>query len=300
MSLAVLTALLLPLLMVAAVVVLVVVLLRRPDPAPSEAAEAARRHGTFVTVLAWTLPLTVGPLLLAPLGVVVLRVGGIDGPATWHALLAGLYPAIIGLEYLGVHAVGERTWPRPAGPVRRAALVRRRVADVAPRWLRRLVWALASATVAALIAFGATAASDDRSLRVGSRGAGPYPGLDFGIPLLIAVVLVVVAAEAVLRLVAARPSIVDADPAYDVGSRRLSAHRVLRGVELVIGGTLAGVLLVGGIALQNVEFRELGATVTVLGILVGLGSVVVAALPARPPASATELAAGPVLTRGAA
>lgn len=287
----------LPVLLVGALVALALVLSRRPAPAPSLAAEQARRHGLVVTVAAWVLPLTVGTMVIGPLAVVAFRV---MEPMTWNAILAGLYPAVLGLEYLGVHAVGERTWPRPAGPVRRAALVHRRVADVAPTWLRRLTlgWALTAAL--ALLVFGLTAAADDRSVRHGSGAASPYPGWDFGVPLLVAVVAVTLAAEAVLRLVARRPAIVDADPVYDAGSRRLSAHRALRGAQLVLGGTLAGILVVGGNALQSVGLRGVGAPVTVAGFVVALTALVLSVVPAAGPAigTATGPAMGPATDLG--
>lgn len=284
------------------------VLVRQPVPAPSQAAEAARRHGVLVSIAAWLLPLTVGPFLLLPLATLVLRTGGIDAPAAWNAVLVGLYPAGFGLGYLAVHAVGERTWPRPAGPVRRAALVHRRVADVAPLWLRRTVHALAATAVAVLLVLGATGADDGRSITVeghlgqefSTRTASPYPGWDFAVPLLVAVVLVALAAEGVLRLVARRPAIVDADPAYDAASRMLSSHRVLRGAVLVLGCSIAGVLVVAGTALQGVELRTLGATSAIVGVLVGVGSLVVTAIPGRPATVGRSTAPAPAPTGGSA
>lgn len=287
---------------------LATVLTRRPVPAPSEAAEAARRHGVLVSLTAWLLPSLVGTFLLLPLSALVFRWGGIDGPANWNALLVGLYPGLFGLGYLGVHAIGERTWPRPAGPVRRAALAHRRVSDVAPAWLRRTVHALTVAAVTVLVACGTTGAEDGRSIghtmegpgfaweAFTARRASPYPGWDFAVPLLVAVVLIAVAAEGVLRLVARRPAIVDADPTYDAASRRLSAHRALRGAALVIGCSLAGVLVVAGTALQGIELRSIGVAAATLGVVVGLGSVVVAAIPAPaavagPPATTAPVTA---------
>lgn len=265
---------------VGAAVALGLVVAHHPAPAPSQAAAAARRHGTRVAVAAWLVP-----------GALVLLVGPVMvylNPRLGSGVLTGLAPALLGLTYLAVHAVGERTWPRPAGPVRRAALVHRRVSDVAPGWIRWTVHGLAVATVAVLIACGATGATDGRSLeRTWFDGetftgatASPYPGWRYALPLLVAVALVALAAEGVLRLVAGRPAIVDADPAYDAASRRLSAHRALRGAALVIAVTLAGVLFLAGIALQGVELRPLGITAALLGVAVALGALAVTAIPA--------------------
>lgn len=278
---------------VGAAVALGLVVAHHPAPAPSQAAAAARRHGTRVAVAAWLVP-----------GALVLLVGPVMvylNPRLGSGVLTGLAPALLGLTYLAVHAVGERTWPRPAGPVRRAALVHRRVSDVAPGWIRWTVHGLAVATVAVLIACGATGATDGRSLeRTWFDGetftgatASPYPGWRYALPLLVAVALVALAAEGVLRLVAGRPAIVDADPAYDAASRRLSAQRALRGAILVIGCTLGAVLFVAGVALQGVELRALGAGSTVLGLLVGLASLVLAVVPAQPAPVTGPALAGP-------
>ena len=47
------------------------------------------------------------------------------------AAMSGVIPFAAGIAFLGVHAIGERTWPRPTGSIRRAALVARSARDVA-------------------------------------------------------------------------------------------------------------------------------------------------------------------------
>ena len=91
---------------------------------PSQAWITAERHARRVTVAAWTalVPL---PVLLA-----VGMSGTLSGPS--RGVLVAALPAVAGIAFLAVHAGGELTWPRPAGAVRRAALVRRRIRDVAP------------------------------------------------------------------------------------------------------------------------------------------------------------------------
>lgn len=277
---------LLGVLVVAAVVALAVALANRPTPAPSYAAEAARKHAIAVNAVAWLLPFLIGPVLLTPVAVVALRVG-LDG-AAWNAALVGLYPAAIGLGFLAVHAVGERTWPRPTGTVRRAALVPRSVRDVVPTWLHRLTWTWGGALVLVLLVTGLTADEGHLLRRAGdtvSQAASPYPGWRYGLPLLVAAALVVAATEGVLRLVARRPAVVDADPTYDAASRRLSSHRVLRGTQLVLALCLAGVLVVSGSALIGVDLDALGVAATVAGAGVALAGVVVAVIPAPAPVS---------------
>jgi hypothetical protein len=253
-------------------------------PSPSEAAAASRRHGIATHVTAWVVPQLIGPVVLLLL-MRALPPLGIWHGAAWNAALAGLFPAVLGLLFLATHAVGELTWPRPTGMVRRAALQPRRRRDVVPVLMHRVVWGLCGALVLALVVLGATA--EDGRMVVASEGsvtmtASPYPGWYYGVPLLVAAVLLVAACEGVLHLVARRPAVVDADPTYDAASRRLSAHRALRGVELLLAGILAAVLVLAGSALRGVGHELLGPVVMWLGVGVALAGVVLAMLPAAP------------------
>lgn len=270
-------------LLAAVVISVVYVAVKRPAPAPSEAAAAAHRHGAAVNVTAWLLAIGLGLLVLTPVGFAGLRLGAPDS-ATWTAVLAGAYPAGIGLAFLGAHALGERSWPRPTGTLRRATLVPR--GEVAPRWLRRVTWTWAVTLVVTLVATGVTA-TDGRWIRIAPEAsftestAGPYPGWDFGVPLLLAALLVLAATEGTLLLVARRPAVVDADPDYDAASRRLSAHRVLRGAQLVLGGTLAVVLVVTGGAIVNAQYMGVGAPLVALGYILAVAVLVITLVPAR-------------------
>lgn len=279
-----------PVLLVAALVVVVVVVLlagRTSAPDPSQAAAAARRHAGAVSAVAWlglVLALLIGPTLA----------GSVRGLT--QGVLLGLVPAVAGVLFVGVHAIGELTWPRPTGTVRRAVLERRGPADVAPPALRRLLWGW-TALVAVVAALGAAVATDGRQIsRTVEQGAitsSPFPGWFYGLPLLLACLAVLVAAEAVLRVVASRPAVVDAQPRWDAALRRLSAHRVLRGAQLVVGLTAAGLLLTAGMTLQNVGGAFVddgdgstlhavsGQVAVVLAIAVGLTAVVVAFIPGR-------------------
>lgn len=272
----------LPLLaLLAAVVVVVVAVTRRPLPAPSEAADAARRHALGVNIAAWAA-LAVLPGVIGLVAVPLFR---LTGASLYAGVVTGLYPATAGLLFLGVHAIGERTWPRPTGAVRRAHLSPRD-AQRGPRWLRRLTWAWAGLLLVTLVAAGATS-SNGRAVSVayatnGVQTASPYPGWFYGVPLLVAAALVLVATEGVLRLISRRPAVVDADPAYDAASRRLSAHRALRGTQLVLALTEAGVLGIAGAALSSVDRGALGGVIGGLGLLIGLAGFVAAVLPAQP------------------
>ena len=140
-----------------------------------------------------------------------------------------------------------------------------------------------AALVVALIATGATA-SDGRALAVAADGTtNPYPGWYYGVPLLVSAALIGVTTRGVLHLVARRPAVVDADPVYDAASRRLSAHRVLRGVQLVLALMVAGVLIVAGVATGDLDLEPTGTLLLALGVAVGLAGIAVALVPGRPP-----------------
>ncbi|GGC09698.1 hypothetical protein [Cellulomonas carbonis] len=276
--------------------VLVVGLARRPAPAPSQAAEVARRHGRNVHVAAWIAAVVVPPVVssAAP---VALQTGS---RPLLGGVLVGLAPAVAGSAFLAAHLVGERTWPRPTGTVRRAALEHRRVVDVVPRPLLRVTAAWTVGLALVLVAAGLTAADDGRSVvrTVGSStsGASPYPGWFYGVPLLVATAVVVVLTAITLRVVTQRPAVVDADPTYDAASRRLSGHRVLRGTQLVLALTLAGVLFFAGNALRGVELVGFGAGTTIAGVLVALTGAALALVPAAPPVTSSppwQAAPGP-------
>lgn len=282
---------------VVGLVMLVLVAVRGAAPSPSQAAGAAVRHAGVVHAVA--LAALTGALVAGPAGVALLPLS----PAQGRYL--GLVPAAAGLAFAAVHALGELTWPRPTGTVRRAPLTRRTVRDVAPRWLRVLASAWAALGAAVLVACGLVATPEGRAIsrtfEAGSATSGPFPGWYFGVPLVAALVVVLVAGEVVLRLVAGRPVVTGAGPEWDLGLRRLSAHRVLRGVQLVLAWTVAGVLVVAGGALRNVAdsgvgtgtgLDALGATAPghaaagvaalVLGAVVALAGTAVALVPGRP------------------
>ncbi|WP_435738739.1 hypothetical protein V5D56_09225 [Cellulosimicrobium sp. PMB13] len=230
---------------------------------------AARRHAGIVAGSA-----AAAGVLTAVLAAQATTV--VDGLA--EGVLLGLTPALVGAAFLAVHALGERTWPRQRTVVRSASLQPRTVADVAPAGLRRLTWALAAGVVVLAAVGGLTAGDDGRSVtRVAgdvTSTAGPYPGAFYGVWLALGAVVLVGASEGVLRLVARRPAVALVGPAWDLALRRLSAHRVLRGVQLALALTAAGMLFFGGNAAARVGYP--GAVVlAVVGVLLALASLAV-------------------------
>ena len=276
-----------PFLTLVGLVLLIAALVQRPVPAPSEAAAAARRHAVGVNAAAWVI----APVV-ALIGVQLLRT--VWGNELYAGVAAGLLPALLGIVFLAVHAVGERTWPRPTGPVRRA-LLSIRDTPRGPRWLRVLTWTWVGLLVASLLVGGVTS-SNGRAVTAtyapnAVQSTSPYPGWYYGVPLLLATLLIVAVTEGVLRLIGRRPAVVDADPAYDAASRRLSAHRALRGTQLVLALTAAGVLSVMGAALGNLRDNGLSAVGNTLGglaVLVSLIGMAAAVIPGQPARTAAQ------------
>jgi hypothetical protein len=168
------------------------------------------------------------------------------------------------------------TWPRPSGPLRRAPLTPRTVRTVAPVGLRRLTWVWAGGLAMMLVACGLASGNGRDIERVwdaaSSGAAGPSPGWFYGGPLLVATAVVVVATEVALLLVTRRPAVTDTAPADDLALRTVSARRVLRGAQLVLAWTLAGVLLVAGTALRSVGTIEVDGVGRTSGGLVAGGT----------------------------
>lgn len=210
-----------------------------------DAFRRARRHAAVVGWASWAAFLLAGFLLPDLL---------------WSAfddgILMACTPAVAGLAALLVAAVGERTWPRPAAPVRRAALVRRTVRDVAPPRLLVLTLAWAGALLAVLATTALSADPSGRTVTIpagttASSSAGPYPGAPYGLPVTLGTVALLAATWAVVHLVAARPTVAAVSTADDARLRRAGAQRVLACTQLVLGWTLGGVLLITGGALQR-------------------------------------------------
>jgi hypothetical protein len=238
---------------------------------------AARRHAGTVAGGAAALAVLVGVVGSQ-------AIAGVDGLA--EGVLVGLSPALVALAFLAAHAVGERTWPSQRAVVRSATLQRRTVDDVAPRLLRRLTWGLGALVVLLAVVGGLTAGDDGRSVtrvaEASTSTASPYPGAFYGVWLATGAVAVLAASEGVLRLVARRPAVPHVGARWDVALRRLSAHRVLRGVQLALGLTAAGMLGTGASAAARVGYP--GAVVLVgVAALLALGAIAVLVQPAPDP-----------------
>lgn len=276
--------------LVAVVVLLVQAVRHRPDATTDAVLEAARRHEALVSTCATA----------AAVGVVVM-IWQVDlgVPRDLDEAARFTSPFLGAVVLCAARGIGERFWPRPTGSVRRAPLARRTVAGVAGRRLRVLSGTVALGMVAVVV-YGVTGTADGRAVAkesvLGPDGtvvewgqSGPYPGWAFGIPVGLALVLVLAATLAALRVITRRPALAVVPAEQDDAVRRTSAARLLAGVQAWTGGALALMMLTAAVALLSAGHPVAAASSAVVGLATGLGSVVVAvtALPARP------VAAGP-------
>ncbi|WP_426593052.1 hypothetical protein ACPPVS_15065 [Cellulomonas sp. McL0617] len=267
---------------------------------PSQAWIAAERHARRVVAVAWIV------LVLVPAQILIGFFGGYRMVQPAGPVQAAL-PLVGGLAFLAVGAVGELTWPRPIGDVRRAGLSRRRVRDIAPRGLSVLTATWATLLAALLIVSGAAAGTGGRSLSFQNgevvRTTSPFPGWYYGRPVAIALVLVLTACLGVLVLIARRPPVSETAPHADAALRRTSCRRVLAGVQLVLAWTFAGCLFFVGSALSGVEPRWADAFGPGTSVLVGhllsyvslaipIVSAVVAVAASRAPVTSSALGQG--------
>ncbi|WP_328326197.1 hypothetical protein OHA70_37480 [Kribbella sp. NBC_00382] len=164
---------------------------------------------------------------------------------------------------LGV-VLGELRTPRPAGPVRRAAVETRSAANYLPRRLAASV-AVAGIVELALLLWTTSVASADSLGRAGralSRTCGdmtatksPWPGSFYSVPLGIAVVLGLLSAAVGIRRVVGRPRPVDAagELVADDHARRLSATAITGACGVLITVPLLGTTFVAIMTLTTMQ-----------------------------------------------
>ena len=252
---------------------------RAPVSAESTVA-AARRHARLTATAAVVLGAAAA---VGTAGTEAFR-GGRAGGLGVTVLLV---PVVYGIVHTVVLGIGELTWPRPTGEVRRARLVHRGPLDAAPAALVRLA-AGAGAIAVLVIAGGALLAGPDGRSFTSTRGSGvsatsstasPFPGWFYGRPALVGLLVLAVLVAAALWLVAERPAVVTRDERVEEALRRASAHRVLRVAVAALLVDTGGLLHIAGTAMpDDGPLRYLGVALGVLGAVVVLTGVVVGCL----------------------
>jgi hypothetical protein len=258
-----------------------VAFVRREPPSRETTVAAARRHAAGTSALGLALGLTAA---VASVGIGLRTLSG-AGSLGLAALSA---PLAFGIAHTVVLLLGELTWPRPAGEIRRARLVRRGPWDAAPRWLRRVAAAASLTAVLTVVLGGLAADPDGRSVSAGPASelvasASPFPGWTYGGPAAAGLLLLGAITLAALTAVANRPAVVTDDDRAEDALRRASAHRVLRGATTAALVTTGGLLLTGGHAVWRVGaaagpglLAATGVLAASAGLIAVLGGLVVA------------------------
>ncbi|MCF6744423.1 hypothetical protein E9529_09060 [Blastococcus sp. KM273128] len=274
-----------PLLVLTALLATVAVgtaLAHRSPPSRERAVAAARVHAARSTAAAY--------LLGAAAAVVVGEAEVGNSAPGGLGVTVLLVPITFGVVHVAVLAAGELTWPRPRGEVRRARLVRRGLLDAAPRWLVRTTAVAAALAVVVVVAGALTAEPDGRSFRfqpdpTRATGGSPFPGLFYGRPAALGLLVLAVVAGVALWVVANRPAVATEDERIEAALRRASAHRVLRATAAVTAVVAGGLVLIAGMRLHSAGantgtalLATAGTAVALLGLLAVLAGVVLCAL----------------------
>lgn len=250
----------------------VVVVVRRGNLDPET--EPLRRRGALFTGLA------------AALGIVVV-VALTIAPGLPYGLGQGLAPLVAGGAMVVVVVIHEATWPQPTVPVRTAALRHRTPLGAAPRWLLVLggfgvvgLWVL---DVVAIVVADPGGRSITAVVGDQTRTHSPFPGAFYAVPTLVTSLIVVALTAVGLWVLANRRGLAGAE--QDQASRRLSAHRILRGAAFGHLATLAGHAVFAGSSIASVydytRIADLGWALGYGGFALGVVAVAALVIPSR-------------------
>jgi hypothetical protein len=273
----------------------------------------AQRHAQRTSATA----VVVGLLAAVAAAVAVLLPAPLAPAAGRPGVAAMMLPLAFGVAHTGVILVGELTWPRPGGMVRRARLAHRGLLQALPAWLLRTA---IGTLVTGIVVIAVGAVTDDRydanrSITVYAGNglvegaASPYVGSFYGMPALVGLGCLFALSTAALWVVANRPAIVTDDVDVEDALRRASAQRVLRGATTAAMILVAGLVTVSGLAVRSaattaaqaarLEDLPVGAAASVLpwvggvlalsGLVGGVAGVGVFFVRTRVPVPADEL-----------
>jgi hypothetical protein len=247
------TPLLVLLLLVSLVAGAAALLMRQFARGEDSAAARARRHAARTSATA----VVVGLFAAVAAAFAVLFPAPMASAVGRPGVAAMMLPLAFGVAHTGVILVGELTWPRPGGVVRRARLAHRGLLHAIPVWLLRTA-IVTLITGIVVIAVGAvTADRYGRSITVhagnglAEGAASPYVGTGYGLPALVGLACLVALTTAALWVVANRPAVVTDHAGVEDALRRASAQRVLRGSTVAAMVLVAGLMISSGLAVRS-------------------------------------------------
>jgi len=225
-----------------------------------------------------------------------LAIGALNAQQVGLGRLAMSAPAIAGCAVLLAIMLGELTIRRPKAERRTATLLTRTIADLLPR-VRTWIASLGVVLLGTLLLVGVLTASPDDMGRAGraltasclfdlpggestmqTNTNGPYPGSFYAIPAALAMIATICCAVVAGRAIRDRANPDAGHTAYDTGLRRDAMSRVVSAVGATAYGTAAPIAFVMATALSSNDCIRGGDTFTGMLVMVGLISVVVAAV----------------------
>jgi hypothetical protein len=231
--------------LVAAVVLYVVLRWVIWDPQKGASPESASQHALWVGVIGW-----MASSLQGAMNIGIIRAGSTTNPAISPSLLTPetIMPALAWpvLGTLGVHALGQLSYPRPRGVRRKATLHVRRIRDFLPRslaWTTLAIFTGAAAFIAWTATLPAYEAIPYGTVR-GDRpeefravgGDGRIPGIELSGWLGTALAVLAAGTWLVLLVISRRrqlESLTDHDNSL---LRTIAMNRLLRTVATVASG----------------------------------------------------------------
>ncbi len=216
------------------------------DPGTSDEAgrDAARRHAFWTTLIAFFAS---GLAAASEVGSIpaAYYAGQAQGPSWLAGLLTVLVPLV---SLAGIYIIGQYTWPKPRGRVRRADVTIRRTRDYIPSALLSVMIAAAVLAVTAAIAVwelpgieGFSGSQSFDGVEVTGEHNGRQPGSYFAPILLIGILTLAVGVATATTVIVRRRSVDSLNREDNDILRRILINRLFRTAALLFAslGTMA-------------------------------------------------------------
>lgn len=244
--------------------------------------EAVRKHALWTGVIAWALSslAAAGQAGVYPSGQLQ-AVGSPWALIPWFAIFAPI------VAVLGVHAIGQASWPAPKSPQRAAVLEFRRARDFVEPVLGAVVLGIFTLSAGTLVWLAFTpgfAALEPMSLIPGTGWVGAINGRVAGYVLATALggalLVLTLGTLLVMRLIASRRSLEVLTAEQNRTLRVIGMNRLLRVVATVASGLAA---IAGNFMVQPMPSPHVSSVSWINWIAVGNAVILIAMLVWKPP-----------------